>query len=142
MNILVKGNNWLGDAVMSLPTLRSLKEMEPRSRITVLTKPAFADLYRGAPYVDEVLPHQRGGMATWVRTVRDLKRRKFDAALLLPRSVQRRVPGVVDPGSPPHRLRGRRPDEAAHRRRPRRSTGATASITITICSPRSARRPT
>src|SRR5205085_10523837 len=43
MNILVKGNNWLGDAVMSLPTLRALKEMSPRSRVTVLTKPAFAD---------------------------------------------------------------------------------------------------
>src|SRR4030095_12362248 len=86
MNILVKGNNWLGDAVMSLPTLRSLKEMEPRRRVTVLPKPAVADLSRGAPFVDEVLAHQRGGMTTWVRTVRDLKRRKFDAALLLPRS--------------------------------------------------------
>jgi heptosyltransferase-2 len=86
VNILVKGNNWLGDAVMSLPALRSLKEMAPGSRVTVLTKPAFADLYRGAPYVDEVVGHERGGMRTWVRTVRELKRRKFDAALVLPRS--------------------------------------------------------
>ena len=86
MNILVKGNNWLGDAVMSLPTLQSLKEMSPRSRVTVLSKPAFVDLYRGAPYVDEVLPHQRGGMARWMKTVRELKSRRFDAAILLPRS--------------------------------------------------------
>lgn len=86
MNILVKGNNWLGDAVMSLPTLRSLKEMAPRSRVSVLTKPAFADLYRGAPYVDEVIPHERGGMSRWMKTLRDLKRRKFDLALILPRS--------------------------------------------------------
>src|SRR5688572_2827124 len=86
MNILVKGNNWLGDAVMSLPTLRSLKEMAPRCRVAVLTKGAFADLYRGAPYVDEVIAHDRGGMAKWVKTVRELKRRKFDAALVLPRS--------------------------------------------------------
>ena len=86
MNILVKGNNWLGDAVMSLPTLRSLREMSPRARITVLTKPSFADLYRGAPYVDEVLGHERGGMGAWMRTVRDLKKRKFDAALILDRT--------------------------------------------------------
>jgi len=86
MNILVKGNNWLGDAVMSLPTLRSLKAMAPKSRVTVLTKPAFADLYRGAPDVDEVLPHERGGMRVWMRTVKELKKRKFDAALVLPRS--------------------------------------------------------
>lgn len=86
MNILVKGNNWLGDAVMSLPTLRCLKAMMPRSRLSVLTKPAFADLYSGAPYVDEVLLHQRGGMRTWMAMVRSLKKKKFDAALILPRS--------------------------------------------------------
>jgi heptosyltransferase-2 len=86
MNILVKGNNWLGDAVMSLPTLKSLKAMMPKARITVLTKPSFADLYRGAPYVDEVLSHERGGMRVWVGMVKELKKRKFDAALLLPRS--------------------------------------------------------
>jgi len=86
MNILVKGNNWLGDAVMSLPTLKSLKIMMPRSRVIVLTKPAFADLYRGAPEVDEVVSHERGGMSVWVRTVKELKKRKFDAALVLPRS--------------------------------------------------------
>lgn len=86
MNILVKGNNWLGDAVMSLPTLRSLKTMLPEARLSVLTKAAFADLYKGAPYVDEVLPHQRGSMGTWVGMVRSLKKQKFDAALLLPRS--------------------------------------------------------
>jgi len=83
---LVKGNNWLGDAVMSLPTLRSLKEMAPRSRVVVLTKAAFADLYRGAPYVDEVIAQERGGMSRWMKTVRELKRRKFDAAVVLPRS--------------------------------------------------------
>ena len=40
----------------------------------------------GAPYVDEVIVHQRGGMSKWVKTLRDLKRRKFDAAIVLPRS--------------------------------------------------------
>lgn len=86
MKILVKAANWLGDAVMTLPSLRSLKEMAPGSRVTVLTKPAFADLYRAAPGADEVLPHERGGVRPWLRTVRELRRRRFDAALLFPRS--------------------------------------------------------
>jgi heptosyltransferase-2 len=86
MRILVKANNWLGDAVMSLPALKALKAMRPSARISVLTKPAFADLYEGAPGVDEILPHPRGGMAAWLRTVKNLKARRFDAALLLPRS--------------------------------------------------------
>ena len=86
MKILVKGNNWLGDAVMSLPALSALRAMRPRARVTVLTKAAFADLYRGSPDVDHVLLHERGGVKPWVRTVREIKRRKFDAALILPRS--------------------------------------------------------
>ena len=86
MRILVKGNNWLGDAVMSLPALASLRAMRPRARVTLLTKPAFADLYRGSADVDEILLHDRGGVKPWMRTVREVKRRKFDAALILPRS--------------------------------------------------------
>ncbi len=86
MKILVKAANWLGDAVMTLPALRSLKDMLPQARVTVLTKPAFADLYRGAPGVDEVLPHERGGVRPWLRTLREVRRRKFDAALVFPRS--------------------------------------------------------
>jgi heptosyltransferase-2 len=86
MNILVKGNNWLGDAVMSLSMFRSLKEMTPRGRVTVLTKPAFADLYRGVPYVDDVLAHKRGGVRPWMEMVREITRQKFDAAIVLPRS--------------------------------------------------------
>lgn len=83
MNILIKAANWLGDAVMSLPALEGLREMIPRVRLTVLTRPAFADLYAGA---DEVIPHERGGVRRWASTVREIRRRKFDAALLLPRS--------------------------------------------------------
>jgi heptosyltransferase-2 len=87
MKVLVKAANWLGDAVMTLPTLVSLRAMLPAgSTVSVLTKPAFADLYRGAPYVDEVLPHDRGGVGPWLRTVREIKARKFDAALLMTRS--------------------------------------------------------
>jgi heptosyltransferase II len=87
MNVLVKAANWLGDAVMSLPTLVSLREMLPAgSTVSVLTKPAFADLYRGRKDVDEVLPHERGGVTPWVGMVREIKRRRFDTALLLTRS--------------------------------------------------------
>ncbi len=81
MRILVKGLNWLGDAVMSLPTLRSLRDLHPRATIDVLTKPALASLYRAAPYVDETLPQ-----GSFLGTVRAIRRAKYDAALVLPRS--------------------------------------------------------
>ena len=89
MNILVTGNNWLGDAVMSLPTLKSLREMQPGVRISVLSRPSVAGLYADLPYVDETIvpPAQpRGKVRRWLGLLRELKRRKFDAALILPRS--------------------------------------------------------
>lgn len=105
MKVLVKASNWLGDAVMSLPTLVSLREMLPRgSRISVLTKPAFAELY--PPFADEVILHERGGVKPWLRTVREIRKRGFDAALLMTRSFSAallvfsaRVPRRVGHGS-------------------------------------------
>lgn len=87
--IIVSGNNWLGDAVMSLPTLRSLKAMRPQARISVLSRRSVSDLYAGLPYVDETIvppPRDKGKVRSWLGLVRDLKKRKFDTAIILPRS--------------------------------------------------------
>lgn len=92
--ILVTGNNWLGDAVMSLPTLRSLRAMNPGARISVLSRPSVAGLYAGLPYVDETLvpPPRKGRLRSWLGLVKELRRRKFDAALILPRSFSSALP--------------------------------------------------
>jgi heptosyltransferase-2 len=72
--ILVRGTNWLGDAVMSLPALRALRQSCPEARITVLARGWVADLYRREPCADEVL------LA--------LGKEHFDAAILLPNSFR------------------------------------------------------
>jgi heptosyltransferase-2 len=84
--ILVSGNNWLGDAVMSLPTLKALRAMKPGERIAVLTRPSVAGLYEGLPYVDETIVRTKGKLRSWISLLRELRRRKFDTALILPRS--------------------------------------------------------
>lgn len=43
--ILVRGLTWLGDAVMSLPTLAGLRLMFPEAEIRVQTRPELAELY-------------------------------------------------------------------------------------------------
>lgn len=89
--ILVKGVNWLGDAVMTLPLLAALRRRHPKARITVLTKPALADLYTLAPGADETVsqggdPNPLTSPRAWTRLVGDLRRRRFDLALVLPGS--------------------------------------------------------
>lgn len=85
--ILVRATNWVGDAVMSLPALHSLRERFPEAHIAILARPWVADLYTREPFCDEVIPYEaskgwRGLRAKW-RIARDLRRRGFDCALLL-----------------------------------------------------------
>jgi lipopolysaccharide heptosyltransferase II len=79
-NILVRATNWVGDAVMSLPALRAIREGFSTARISVLAKPWVADLYGRESFIDEIILYS--GESPW-RTGHDLRVRKFDCAILL-----------------------------------------------------------
>jgi heptosyltransferase II len=81
--ILVRATNWVGDAVMSLPALRALKERFPDARISILAKPWVADLYRREPFCDETIAYTARGVGSKWRAARELAARKFDCAILL-----------------------------------------------------------
>ncbi len=99
--VLVRAPNWVGDAVMGLPTLAGVHALFPQARITVLAAPRVAPLFAGQPGVSEVLVYP-SGLAKW-RTLWQLRRSKgicritedrrpktedhsFDLALALPNS--------------------------------------------------------
>ncbi len=85
-SILVRGTNWVGDAVMTLPALAALGASCPQARITVLAKPWVAAVYQTSPVVNEVLavdPARHGGLAGPWRLAGDLRGRGFDWAVLL-----------------------------------------------------------
>ncbi|MGA2278692.1 MAG: lipopolysaccharide heptosyltransferase II [Verrucomicrobiota bacterium] len=52
--ILVRGTNWLGDAVMTTPALMRLREKFPNAHITLLTPEKLADLWENHPAIDAV----------------------------------------------------------------------------------------
>ncbi len=85
--LLVRSANWLGDAVMSIPAVRSMAAGRPDARVTVLAPEKLADLWREVPGVAEVLPIPAGagilGVAGIVR-----RAGPFDAAVLLPNSLR------------------------------------------------------
>ncbi|MCG6893870.1 MAG: lipopolysaccharide heptosyltransferase II [Desulfobacteraceae bacterium] len=86
-NLLVRGVNWIGDAVMTTPALASLRSAFPHARITMLVKPWVAPVYENNPHLDRVLLYRsdgrHAGPAGLFRLARDIKRLHFDAALLL-----------------------------------------------------------
>ena len=83
--ILVRGVNWIGDAVMTMPALRALKKTYPGSHIALLVKPWVAPLFEKDPSIDEIIPYTEdfGGIAGKFRLASGLGRRGFDAAYLL-----------------------------------------------------------
>lgn len=81
--ILVRATNWVGDAVISLPALRALRQRFPNAEISILAKPWVADLYGREPFCDRIIRYTpRGWREKW-RAGRDLARERFDCAILL-----------------------------------------------------------
>jgi heptosyltransferase II len=84
--ILVRGVNWLGDAVMTTPALQRLREHFPDAQILLLTPAKLAELWTGHPAVDAVLTFEPGESALAVGS--RLKAEKFDLGLALPNSTR------------------------------------------------------
>src|SRR5262249_37338800 len=80
--VLVRGPNWVGDAVMSIPALKRLREMFPHAHLTMLAPDSISDLLAGEGLADEFVRADDGVMG-FLRQVRLLRRRHFDLAVLL-----------------------------------------------------------
>src|SRR5262245_10534030 len=82
--IIVRGANWVGDAVMTLPALERLRASFPRSHISLLATPLTAGLFESSPFVNEVIEYRRreDGARAFIEAVRLMRARRFDLAAL------------------------------------------------------------
>jgi heptosyltransferase-2 len=91
-DVLIRGTNWIGDVVMTFPAIAAVRETLSTARITVLVKPWVADLVRMHPAVDEVLVYERPGRHEGaggiLKLARELRARRFDAAILLQNAIE------------------------------------------------------
>lgn len=90
--LLVRGTNWIGDAVMTLPALTSLRAGFPDAHVAILAKPWVADVYRLCPAVDEIVtferPGRHDGAGGMLRLAGELREKRFDAAVLLQNAIE------------------------------------------------------
>jgi heptosyltransferase-2 len=82
--ILVRGTNWLGDAVMTTPALLRLREKFPQAHIALLTPDKLRDLWANHPAVNETISLSAGENVLAVG--KKLRAGNFDLALVLPNS--------------------------------------------------------
>lgn len=86
-NILIRSTNWVGDAIMTTPAVRTIRRNYPDARITLLALPWVADVFRASPHIDHIILYDRGGHHKGLPgkfiLARELRKENFDAAILL-----------------------------------------------------------
>ena len=87
--ILIRGPNWVGDAVLAIPALKAVRSNFPKAEITLLVRPWVAGLFTAAPFIDRVWTEPKPAkLGDWTRITRDIRAFEFDVALLLPNSFE------------------------------------------------------
>jgi heptosyltransferase-2 len=77
--VLVRATNWLGDAVMSLPAIRAIRQVFPNAHIAIAARPWVADLYARETSVDRIIPYTGSRRVFAAR----LREERFDGTILL-----------------------------------------------------------
>lgn len=87
MKLLIRGTNWVGDAIMALPALRAVRSHFAGAEIAIVARPYVADLYREQHICDVLISYDTDGTYAGLggreRLAKELSALKFDSALLL-----------------------------------------------------------
>jgi len=91
--VLVRGVNWVGDAVMTLPAIRAIRRALPHAHISLLVKPWVAALFERDPSVDEIILYREKhkGLVGKLRLALELRKHRFDRAILLQNALDAAV---------------------------------------------------
>ena len=83
--VVVRGTNWVGDAVMTIPALRELRRVLPKAHITLATRSSTKAIFDEADFLDDVLVYDRGpsGLGAVMHQIKEWRARRFDLAVLL-----------------------------------------------------------
>ena len=79
--------NWVGDAVMATPALRSLRTRFADARVVAVCRPPVGDVLAGTGLADAVIPLPKGAGGVW-GAVRALRSERADLAVLFPNSLR------------------------------------------------------
>jgi heptosyltransferase-2 len=90
--ILVHAPSWIGDLVMATAAFAALRETFAQSHITLLLKPGRDRVVAGGDYFDvTVRDRSAGSLRRVLSTAAELRRRRFDLAVLFADSLRARL---------------------------------------------------
>jgi lipopolysaccharide heptosyltransferase II len=89
--VLVKEVNWLGDLVLSMPALRTVRTTFPTSHLAILVRRELVGFFDGIDWLNEVIPYKAGRrvrLREQFKLIRTIRAHRFDLAILFPNSFQ------------------------------------------------------
>jgi lipopolysaccharide heptosyltransferase II len=84
--ILIRSSNWLGDAVMSVPSVRAIKGGRPDTHVSVAVPEKLAPLWKIVSEIDEIIALPSKSVFVAARLFR--RKPPFDVAILFPNSLR------------------------------------------------------
>lgn len=100
--ILVRGTNWIGDSVMSVPALRELRRLFPQAHLSLLVRDWVAGVFEEQDLADEILTWE-DGLSPLRRLLRFPPRlRDYDSAVLFQNAFEAAM--LVFLARIPHRI--------------------------------------
>jgi heptosyltransferase-2 len=83
--ILIRGVNWIGDAVLTIPAIHAVRKTFPDAHISLLVRPWVADIFKASPDIDEIILYEDRykGITGKLRLAKALKAENFSIAILL-----------------------------------------------------------
>src|SRR5688500_2110054 len=97
MKIVVRGANWIGDSVMTLPALKRLRGAYPDASIHLHTRPWAEGVFRDADFLDGIIliEQTNSRIGNVLSQVRELKKHSFDCLYLFPNSFESALIGKL-----------------------------------------------
>jgi heptosyltransferase II len=80
--VVVRGTNWVGDSVMTIPALRALRRVLPDAHITLVIRPGTKGIFSEVDFIDDIIVYNRKGALSVIPQIREWRRRQFDLAVL------------------------------------------------------------
>ncbi len=84
--ILIRGSNWLGDSVISIPAVRAIKRGRPDAHLTILAPAKIAEVWQLVPEVDAVI--SLGEKSIWAAARLLQREQPFDVGIVFPNSLR------------------------------------------------------
>ncbi len=103
--ILIRGTNWIGDAIMTFPALSYLKQLYPQAQLDLMARPWVSPVYRCHPDVHQVLECPAGSslierLFHLLRFASKAKGKGYEMGVALPNSFESalvlRLAGIGD----------------------------------------------